>query len=125
MRFENRKTVRAAAAGSPDSVGAEMEKKENSMLPGGGKKPCLRCLLQDMPEEAVLAQSLRELIALIPPEERAAEETVRKRLAACRACGHMGRGTCGLCGCYVEHRAEKKRADCPDLPSRWRPETAG
>lgn len=96
-----------------------MELKEKTALPGGGEKPCLRCLLQDMPEEAALARNLRELIGLIPPEDRADEETVRRRLAACRACAHMQRGTCGLCGCYVEHRAEKKGEDCPEMPSKW------
>ena len=82
-------------------------------------KPCLRCLLSEMPEEAVLAQSLRELIALIPEEDRVSAETVKNRLQACRGCGHLSRGTCGLCGCYVEHRAEKRRGTCPAVPSKW------
>ena len=86
------------------------------------RKPCLRCLLRDMPGEAALAQTLRELIDLIPPEERASGEQVEARLAACRSCPRLNRGTCGLCGCYVEHRAEKRRASCPDTHSRW-PET--
>ena len=84
-----------------------------------GKKPCLRCLLADLPEGAALANSLRELIALIPEENRTPREIVRARLAACRRCERLRRGTCGLCGCYVEHRAEKKNADCPEVPSRW------
>ena len=62
---------------------------------------------------------LQELISQIPPEDRASEAQVRQRLEACRGCGHLRRGTCGLCGCYVEHRAEKKGASCPSLPSRW------
>ena len=73
-----------------------------------------------MPEEAALARSLRELIGLIPEEERAPADLARERLRICRGCSHLGRGTCGLCGCYVEHRAEKLRADCPAVPSRWK-----
>ena len=85
-----------------------------------GKKPCLRCLLSEMPEEAALARSLRELIELIPEDERAPADLARKRLDVCRGCSHLRRGTCGLCGCYVEHRAEKLRAVCPDVPDRWK-----
>ncbi len=82
-------------------------------------KPCVRCLLREMPDAAALAASLRELIALIPEEERAPAPLAEARLAACRACPHLRRGTCVLCGCYVEHRAERKGAACPDVPDRW------
>lgn len=91
-----------------------------SVSPGSPPgKPCLRCLLRDLPEGAALSAALQELISQIPPEDRASEAQVRQRLEACRGCGHLHRGTCGLCGCYVEHRAEKKGASCPSLPSRW------
>jgi len=83
------------------------------------RKPCLRCLLGEMPEAAELARTIRELVDLMPPEDRAPAEVVRKRLEACRKCEHLGMGTCGLCGCYVEHRAERARADCPRVPSAW------
>ena len=83
------------------------------------RKPCLRCLLSEMPEAAALAANIRELIALIPEEDRTPPSEVRTRLEACSACSHLNRGTCGLCGCYVEHRAEKRRAMGPDTPSRW------
>ncbi len=88
-------------------------------LPGGTDRPCIRCLLSDLPEGAALARSLRELIEMIPAGDRADRETVQKRLDACRECGFLNRGTCGLCGCYVEHRAEKRGACCPDTPPRW------
>ena len=40
------------------------------------KKPfCRRCLLEDMPDEAALAKSIRELIDLLPEDKRAPEET--------------------------------------------------
>ena len=28
-------------------------------------------------------------------------------------------GTCAMCGCYVEHRAERKGASCPETRARW------
>ena len=83
------------------------------------QKFCRRCLLQDMPEEAALAASLRELIEMIPEEERSPAALTGARLAACRACPRLSRGTCSLCGCYVEHRAERRSAWCPEVPPRW------
>ena len=84
------------------------------------RKPCVRCLLEDMPSQAALAETVRELIDLIPEADRADRETVQSRLAACRECSFLGMGTCRLCGCYVEHRAAKKRAFCPAVPPRWK-----
>ena len=82
-------------------------------------KPCLRCLLSEMPEAEALKASLRELIDLIPEEERTSPGEAKARLEACKACPRLNRGTCTLCGCYVEHRAERKRAACPEIPPRW------
>lgn len=83
------------------------------------RKPCIRCLLRDLPDAEALRASLRELIDQIPESERAPAESVSRRLEACRACPYLSRGTCALCGCYVEHRAERLPAVCPDVPSRW------
>lgn len=88
------------------------------MTPG---KPCLRCLLREMPGEEALASLLRELIGQIPEEDRSPADVTEARLQACRTCPHLNRGTCGLCGCYVEHRAERRAGICPDLPPRWPP----
>ena len=93
------------------------------MAPADFQKPCIRCLIRDLPYGDALSVSLRELIGLIPPEERAAPELVSRRLSACRGCDHLARGTCVLCGCYVEHRAEKRSAGCPAQPSRWEQES--
>ena len=84
------------------------------------RKPCLRCLLREMPGAEALREILRELIGQIPEEERTPAAEVQKRLAVCRECEHLHQGTCELCGCYVEHRAERKKADCPDRPDRWK-----
>ena len=80
---------------------------------------CRRCLLEDMPDQAAMARSVRELIALLPDTLRAPEETRRARLEVCRACDHLTDGMCALCGCYVEIRGAWKQARCPDVPDRW------
>lgn len=84
------------------------------------KKPfCRRCLLEDMPDEAALAKSIRELIDLMPEEKRAPAETRARRLSVCRVCDRLQNGMCTLCGCYVEIRAAKKHMKCPDVPGKW------
>ena len=84
------------------------------------KKPfCRRCLLADMPSEAQLAQSIRELIDLLPEEKRAGTEETERRLKFCRQCDHLQNGMCVLCGCYVELRAAKRLMKCPDVPNKW------
>lgn len=80
---------------------------------------CPRCLLGDVPGGEELAAKLGEWLAVIPDGQRADDETVRARLAACRECPHLADGLCGLCGCYVELRAARRSQRCPDLPPRW------
>ena len=84
------------------------------------KKPfCRRCLLEDMPNEAELAKSIRELIDLLPEEKRAPAEITAQRLAQCRACNQLQNGMCVLCGCYVELRTAKRLMKCPAVPGKW------
>ena len=85
------------------------------------KKLCRRCLLEDMPDQAALAQSVRELVSLLPEHLRAPEEITAARLDLCRACDRLADGMCVLCGCYVQLRAAKKKLGCPDVPARWLP----
>ena len=73
-----------------------------------------------MPEEAALAASVRELVALLPEHIRAAEKVMQSRLDVCRQCDHLYGGMCELCGCYVQLRAAKARMVCPDVPGRWK-----
>lgn len=80
---------------------------------------CRRCLLEDMPSEAVLMENIRDLIALLPEEQRAPEESRAARLAICRCCDQLADGTCALCGCFVELRAAKARMRCPAVPAKW------
>ena len=81
-------------------------------------RPC-RCLVGEMPDEAELAKVIRERVESLPEEERTPEKEYAFRLSACRECGSLNRGTCALCGCYVEIRAAKIRMHCPSVPARW------
>ena len=80
---------------------------------------CKRCLVGDIPDQASLAELIRERIALLPEEQRAEEAVQQARLDTCRCCDHLSSGTCALCGCYVELRAAKRLMRCPDVPARW------
>ena len=84
-----------------------------------GKKPCRKCLLSQMPEEGELQKLIAERIALLPEDERAEEAVEKERLSVCQGCDKLVSGTCGLCGCYVELRAAKKRMACPHVPNKW------
>ena len=46
-------------------------------------KPCIRCLLAEIPDEAALAEAIRERISGLPEEDRAPETERRRRLSAC------------------------------------------
>ncbi len=83
------------------------------------KRMCKRCLLADMPDEAALAKSIRELIDLLPEEKRAPKEEIERRLSICRQCDHLQNGMCILCGCYVELRTAKNPMACPHVPPKW------
>ena len=85
------------------------------------KKFCRRCLLEDMPDQAALAESVRELVSLLPEHLRAPEEITAARLETCKQCDRLTDGMCVLCGCYVQLRAAKKKLGCPDVPARWLP----
>jgi len=72
-----------------------------------------------MPDEAALAQSVRELVEMLPDHIRADADVTRRRLEKCRQCDNLYGGMCALCGCYVQLRAAKARMGCPDVPGRW------
>ena len=82
------------------------------------KRPC-RCLIGEMPDEAELAKIIRDRIDTIPEEDRVPEEEYAVRLAKCRECRHLQRGTCARCGCYVEIRAVRRAQRCPEIPPAW------
>ncbi len=80
---------------------------------------CRRCLLAEMESEKPLYALLREWLAALAPEEKAASETYGARLAVCRKCEQLTNGMCALCGCYVELRAAKTCMGCPSPKNRW------
>ena len=83
------------------------------------RRPCLRCLIADLPDEKALAGIIRERIEQLPPEKKVTEEERQQRLNCCRRCSRLNHGTCALCGCYVEIRAARKSMGCPDVPGKW------
>ena len=62
---------------SPVNTGAE---SRTAGLPEPLRKPCLRCLLREMPDQAQLSAVLRELIDGIPPEDRSPAALTESRL---------------------------------------------
>lgn len=84
-----------------------------------GNHPCVRCLLEDMQDEDALYGIIQERIRLLPEEERADAEEYGRRLALCRVCGDLHRGTCQQCGCYVEIRAAKSAMRCARAVPKW------
>ena len=48
------------------------------------------------------------------------EAEYTERVQDCDACPHLEREhmRCGLCGCYVEHKAKWQTSTCPD--NRWK-----
>ncbi|MBE5786170.1 MAG: hypothetical protein E7324_01365 [Clostridiales bacterium] len=84
------------------------------------EKPlCRKCLLSEMADQQALLASVQELIALLPEEKRADDQTRAQRLSQCRECSHLNDGTCGLCGCFVELRTAKAWLHCPAVPPLW------
>lgn len=77
-----------------------------------GKKPCIKCLLRDMDWDGYF-EHLRDYIAGLDEEVKAAEEVYEERLALCRECGYLTEAMCRACGCYVELRAAMKKNACP------------
>ncbi len=80
---------------------------------------CRRCLLADMESEKPLYELMREWLAAVPPEERAAPGVYRARLEACRTCDELANGLCAQCGCYVELRAARKNLGCAGPVKKW------
>ena len=82
------------------------------------RKPCRRCLLQDI-DESQLMEAIQQRIAALPASQRASAEDYAARLSECRMRDFLVSGTCQKCGCYVELRAAKRSAYCPHEKPRW------
>lgn len=82
------------------------------------RKPCRRCLLQDI-DEAQLMEAIQQRIAALPAAQKASPEDYAARLSQCRLCDSLVSGTCQKCGCYVELRAAKRSSYCPHERPKW------
>jgi len=89
------------------------------------KKPCVKCLIRDIPDERELHKAILERLEQMDEDEKADAATYDRRLAVCRECAFLNHGTCGKCGCYAELRCARKRLSCPDVPARWEKAEAG
>lgn len=76
------------------------------------KKPCLKCLLRELDEEAYM-EKLHCYIEMMDADVKTAQSIYENRLAVCRDCDYLEAGTCLACGCYVELRAAVKKNKCP------------
>lgn len=47
-----------------------------------------------------------------------------QRVEACESCEHYSKekARCTLCGCLIQHKAQWKTSNCPDIPPRWKPQ---
>ena len=79
---------------------------------------CIKCLLRELSDE-VLLRGMEEALSMIPDLLRTPEDMYEKRLASCRECDELNRGTCMVCGCFVEVRAAYERMHCPDVHAKW------
>ncbi|MBQ8781290.1 MAG: hypothetical protein IJZ72_06440 [Oscillospiraceae bacterium] len=79
---------------------------------------CKKCFLAEIDHDGVY-QSIKEMIAALPDENRADENEYRRRLDICGRCSQLNEGVCLKCGCFVELRAAKKDMGCPHEKHLW------
>lgn len=68
---------------------------------------CKKCFFSELDPDGVYNE-IKDMIAALPEEKRADDDTYRHRLDICGSCESLGSGICGKCGCFVELRAAKK-----------------
>ncbi len=79
---------------------------------------CKKCLLRELDESALFA-SVKEYLNSLDKSLKASDEEYERRLVICTECDRLIRGTCTVCGCYVEMRAAGKNNTCPAVKPRW------
>ena len=72
---------------------------------------CRKCLLNQ--DRGELYQSIQELIASLPAQDKANPEEYRRRLSVCESCDKLQNGMCLSCGCFVQVRGAKEKEHCP------------
>lgn len=96
----------------------EKEKGREMFRQTGGRRPCRKCLLIEVEDEAY-EDSIRRYLENLDEEQKADERLYNERLRQCKRCEYLHVGMCRLCGCYVEVRAAHKGRKCPDVKRRW------
>ncbi len=79
---------------------------------------CKKCLIRDLDDKA-LFESVKDYLNSLDPRDKVSDEEYEHRLALCRDCDRLVRGTCTVCGCYVEMRAAGKNRTCPAVKPKW------
>lgn len=79
---------------------------------------CKKCLFEKLDPLNILA-SVRERVALLPEEDKVAEQIYLERLQLCSECKELSLGQCNQCGCFVEYRAARADMHCPDVNRKW------
>ncbi len=79
---------------------------------------CKRCLIRDL-DDGALFESVKAYIESLDPEVKTPKDEYDRRLELCRDCDRLVRGTCTVCGCYVEMRAAGKDKTCPAVKPKW------
>ena len=79
----------------------------------GNQRYCRKCLTRDMIGQEAYFRSLRDYIANLDPDIKAAEPLYEERLTVCKECEFLLEGMCRSCGCYVELRAAVGKNICP------------
>ncbi len=79
---------------------------------------CRKCLLAETDMQEVY-RSVREYVETLPPDKKADTAEYARRLEICKGCESLADGMCVKCGCYVEARAAKRNAVCPNERDKW------
>lgn len=82
------------------------------------RKPCIRCLLQDM-DSGEAYRTLKKYLDSFDEAIRTEDTEYARRLQICRTCPSLREGICMKCGCFVEARALRKQGKCPHEKPRW------
>lgn len=80
------------------------------------KEHCIKCLLEEL-DPAQYERDIGRLLAMMDREQKTPREEYEHRLAVCKNCDYLSKGTCNACGCFVELRAATGSIHCPY--KRW------
>ncbi len=79
---------------------------------------CKKCLIRDF-DEGALFESIKDYVDRLDKSIKTPEEEYERRLKLCTECDRLFKGTCTVCGCYVEMRAAAVSNCCPAVHPKW------